>query len=499
MAFSCYIWNMEYVKRLAEHIKLIDKDIEILYGGPEVSYEAEEFLKDSFCDYIIVGEGEETFREFAEYKIGKKSLEDIKGLYYKKEDKILFNGLREEMNMNDLVFPYDNDDNLDHKIVYYEASRGCPFKCKYCLSSVMNGVRFLDVERVKKELKFFIDKKVELVKFVDRTFNCNKQYSIEIWEFLSAQNTKTRFHFEIAADLLSDEEIEVLNKAPKNRFQLEVGVQTSNTKVLKNINRVITFENVAEKVLKVAKNNNVIQHLDLIAGLPEEDYNSFKQSFNDVHSLRPDEIQLGFLKLLKGSSMRDEAKKWGIIYSPYAPYEILKNNDLSYDDLLELKKVEKMVDKYYNSGKFNNVLKFFLDKFNTPFDFYYEIAMYFDKIGYFKRSLNNVEYYKVLLDFNKEKFDNKNEKLLKEIIKYDYLCFNKKKWLPEFLLRDITKEEEREIRKQLKENPIYNKPHIEKFNLDVLEYIKNRQISWNFNYIIFNEEEFGYESNKKLV
>ena len=176
VAFSCYIWNMEYVKRLAEHIKIIDENIEILYGGPEVSYEAQVFLKDSFCDYVIVGEGEATFRDFVKYKLGEKELKDIEGLYYKKNDDIFFNGFRKELNMNDLVFPYDKDDDLDNKIVYYEASRGCPFKCKYCLSSVMNGVRFLDIERVKKELKFFIDKGVELVKFVDRTFNCNFKF-----------------------------------------------------------------------------------------------------------------------------------------------------------------------------------------------------------------------------------------------------------------------------------------------------------------------------------
>lgn len=499
VAFSCYIWNMEYVKRLAEHIKIIDENIEILYGGPEVSYEAQVFLKDSFCDYVIVGEGEATFRDFVKYKLGEKELKDIEGLYYKKNDDVFFNGFRKELNMNDLVFPYDKDDDLDNKIVYYEASRGCPFKCKYCLSSVMNGVRFLDVERVKKELKFFIDKGVELVKFVDRTFNCNKNYSIEIWEFLSKQDTKTRFHFEVAADLLSDEEIEVLNKAPKNRFQLEVGVQTSNHKVLKNINRIITFENVAEKVLKVAKNKNVIQHLDLIAGLPQEDYNSFKKSFNDVHSLNPNEIQLGFLKLLKGSAMRDEAEKWGIVYSPYAPYEILKNNDLSYNDLLELKKVEKIVDKYYNSGKFNNVLRFFLNRYETPFEFYFEMAMYFEKIGHFKRSLGNVEYYKVLLDFNIERFNRENENVLKEIIKYDYLCFNKKKWLPDFLIRDISKEEERNVRLELKKKAPYNKSHIEKFNLDILNYLDKGEVVWIDNYLIFNEEEFGYENNIKFI
>ena len=264
------------------------------------------------------------------------------------------------MNMNNLIFPYkEGDKEIHNKIVYYEASRGCPFKCKYCLSSTADGVRFLDIDRVKKELKFFIDEKVRLVKFVDRTFNCKHDFVKEIWSFLIEQDTETTFHFEISADLLRDDEIDLLNKAPKGRIQLEVGVQTTNNQVLNNINRYVGFETLKDKVVGIAKANNVKQHLDLIAGLPGEDFASFKASFNDVHSIRPDEIQLGFLKLLKGSSMREEAEKWGIVYAPYAPYEILKSKDVSYEELLELKKVEEIVDKYYNSQKFKLIIKYF--------------------------------------------------------------------------------------------------------------------------------------------
>lgn len=354
VAFSCYIWNMEFVNRLAELIKLVDPNIEILYGGPEVSYEGKEFLENHEGEYVIVGEGEKTFREFVLYKLGEGKIEDIKGLNYKRDGKVFENPKRPEMDMNELVFPYTYEEDINNKIVYYEASRGCPFKCKYCLSSVMHGVRFLDVERVKKELKYFMERGLKLVKFVDRTFNCNREYTVELLKYLSEQDTETRFHFEVAADLLTEEQIEILNNAPKGRFQLEVGVQTTNNEVLHNINRYITYENIKEKVLKVASGKNVMQHLDLIAGLPGEDLESFKKSFNDVHAIRPDEIQLGFLKLLKGSSMREEAEKWGIVYSPYAPYEIIRSKDISYEELLLLKKVEAMVDKYYNSCKFNN-------------------------------------------------------------------------------------------------------------------------------------------------
>ncbi|EDT78443.1 B12-binding domain-containing radical SAM protein [Clostridium perfringens] len=494
VAFSCYIWNMEFVNRLAELIKLVDPNIEILYGGPEVSYEGKEFLENHEGEYVIVGEGEKTFREFVLYKLGEGKIEDIKGLNYKRDGKVFENPKRPEMDMNELVFPYTYEEDINNKIVYYEASRGCPFKCKYCLSSVMHGVRFLDVERVKKELKYFMERGLKLVKFVDRTFNCNREYTVELLKYLSEQDTETRFHFEVAADLLTEEQIEILNNAPKGRFQLEVGVQTTNNEVLHNINRYITYENIKEKVLKVASGKNVMQHLDLIAGLPGEDLESFKKSFNDVHAIRPDEIQLGFLKLLKGSSMREEAEKWGIVYSPYAPYEIIRSKDISYEELLLLKKVEAMVDKYYNSCKFNNVIKFFLNIYEKPFDFYYDLAMFFEEKGNFKRSIGNVEYYKILLDFYLEKIGGEDEGLFKEVLKFDYLCFNKKRWLPDFLVRTITKEDEQNIKDSFDRQMPFKKAHIEKFEIDIINYIKNGEINFEPKYLIFDEMNFDYDS-----
>lgn len=494
VAFSCYIWNMEFVNRLAELIKLVDPNIEILYGGPEVSYEGKEFLENHEGEYVILGEGEKTFREFVLYKLGEGKIEDIKGLNYKRDGKVFENPKRPEMDMNELVFPYTYEEDINNKIVYYEASRGCPFKCKYCLSSVMHGVRFLDVERVKKELKYFMERGLKLVKFVDRTFNCNREYTVELLKYLSEQDTETRFHFEVAADLLTAEQIEILNNAPKGRFQLEVGVQTTNNEVLHNINRYITYENIKEKVLKVASGKNVMQHLDLIAGLPGEDLESFKKSFNDVHAIRPDEIQLGFLKLLKGSSMREEAEKWGIVYSPYAPYEIIRSKDISYEELLLLKKVEAMVDKYYNSCKFNNVIKFFLNIYEKPFDFYYDLAMFFEEKGNFKRSIGNVEYYKILLDFYLEKIGGEDEGLFKEVLKFDYLCFNKKRWLPDFLVRTITKEDEQNIKDSFDRQMPFKKAHIEKFEVDIINYIKNGKINFEPKYLIFDEMNFDYDS-----
>lgn len=396
------------------------------------------------------------------------------------------------MDMNQIIFPY-NEEELTNKIVYYEASRGCPFKCKYCLSSTSHGVRFLDVERVKKELKFLTDKKVTLVKFVDRTFNCNPKYAIEIWEYLIKIQGEITFHFEISADLLTDEELDVLSKAPKGRFQFEVGVQTTNPTILNNINRFVTFEEIKEKVLRVKAIKTINQHLDLIAGLPGEDYESFRNSFNDVYSLNIQVMQLGFLKLLKGSDMMNEAEIWGMAYSPYSPYEILRTKDISYEELVKLKRVEKMVDKYYNSQKFSTILNYFVGKFNTPFDFYYELGLFFYEKGYLARKISSVDYYKIFIEFNEDKLK-QEDFALKEIVKYDYLKYNKKKWLPDFLVRDIDKEIEREIRDKFLENNSMknaNSIHIEKFMIDILQYIDNHTICEETHYLVFdiNDEE----------
>ncbi len=484
VAFSTYIWNIEMINRLSNLIKLVDENIEILYGGPEVSYDSQNILKELNGEYIIEGEGEKTYREFVEYKLGERDINTIRGLYYKKDNEILFNGKRPLMNMNEIVFPYEEDENLDNKIVYYEASRGCPFNCKYCLSSTVHGVRFLDAERVKKELKYFIDKEVRLVKFVDRTFNCNHKFTMAIWEFLINQDTKTQFHFEISADILKKAELELLRKAPKDRFQFEVGVQTTNDDVLNRINRFVNFSDIKEKVDELLQIRNIKQHLDLIAGLPGEDYESFKKSFNDVYSISPEEIQLGFLKLLRGSSMREEAEDYGMKYSPYPPYEILKTKDISYYELLKLKKVEEMVDKYYNSQKFNNIIKYLVKKFETPFDFYYELGMYFEKKGYFNRNIGNSEYYRVFLDFNMEILKEDNH-MLKEFLRFDYLSFNKKRGIPEFIKKSIDKELEEKIKEKLRVKYSFKDYYLESFDININKFKEDSIIVKEKDYYLF--------------
>lgn len=500
VGFSCYIWNMDYCISIAALIKLINPEIKVLYGGPEISYDCTKFLKENSGDYVISGEGELAYNDLIkteiEYRKEKLSLDDyllklknIGGLCFKHENTVIFNENRQSVDMNDLVFPYYEDDNLENKIVYYESSRGCPFSCKYCLSSTTKGVKFLDENRVKSELDFLINKGIKLIKFVDRTFNCNSKFAISIWNFIIDKNIDVTFHFEISADVLTDEQIKVLNRAPKGRIQLEVGVQTTNWEILKNINRNVSFDEIKDKVKKIQKFHNINQHLDLIAGLPGEDFESFRNSFNDVYSISPEKIQLGFLKLLKGSSMRDEAEKWGMVYSPYPPYEILKTESISYYELIFLKRIDEVVDKYYNSGKFNNILKYFLNKFNTPFDFYNKLGNFFYDKGYLNRNISAVEYYRVFLEFNKE-FLQEEDFELKEVIKYDYLKFNKKRWLPDFLVRERIKEEESIIKDKIKcgEIEVSEKYHIEKFFIDIEKFKNSSILERKQEYIVFDGE-----------
>ncbi|MDV3427244.1 MAG: B12-binding domain-containing radical SAM protein [Bacillota bacterium] len=504
VCFSTYIWNTEIIKKLAGLIKAVSEKVKILYGGPEVSFDGKEFLEKNEGEYIIEGEGEETFREFIIALHNKKPLVGIKGLYYKEKGSIRYNGKRGNMDMNQVIFPYEENENFDNKIVYYEASRGCPYRCKYCLSSVDRNTRFLNIERVKKDLKYFVDKKVKLVKFVDRTFNINKEFTSDIWEYLIGLGGDTCFHFEISAKLLNDDQIEILKKAPAGKFQFEVGVQTTNEEVLKNINRAGSFSEIKEKVIKVQELKSIKQHLDLIAGLPGEDYESFINSFNQVYCLRGEELQLGFLKLLKGSLMYEEIDYWGIKYSPYPPYEVLKTKDISYFQLQKLKKVEKLVDKYYNSNKFILILEYLINKFDSPYDFYYRLSLYFTKMGYYERPLSNDNYYKALIDFYISEKGQKDS-WFSEILKFEYLKYNKKRGIPDFLKKKIDKEEYNKIKElvlsaglNIDKDSIY----IEKFSINILNYIKSKEMIKEICYGIFNikdEEDIHFFAGNNII
>ena len=407
LCFSCYIWNISFVKELICDLKKILPKTIIWAGGPEVSYDAENFLKEmSEVTGVMCGEGEETFLELVKHyadEENKTALSDIKGIVYREDGTILKNSFREIMDMDKLVFPYKNISLFEHKIIYYESSRGCPFSCSYCLSSIDKKLRFRSLSLVREELQFFLDKKVPQVKFVDRTFNCKKEHALEIWRYIHEHdNGITNFHFEIAADLLTDDEIQLIGEMRPGLIQLEIGVQSTNPQTIQEIRRKTSFEKISEKVKLVQKGQNVHQHLDLIAGLPYEGYESFRKSFCDVYALKPQQLQLGFLKLLKGSYMQEKAKDYECVCKGKEPYEVLKTKWLSYGEICRLKGIEDMVEVYYNSGQFSHTMKAMEEYFSDAFAMYEAMADFYERKGYSSLSHSRIKRYEILTEFLKE-------------------------------------------------------------------------------------------------
>lgn len=402
ICFSCYIWNISFVKELAEDLKKVLPSVPFWAGGPEVSFDAEAFLSvNPAFEGVMVGEGEETFLELAGYYVDhRKSLEQIRGIAFRKENQVLHNGWREIMDLSKVPFPYKDLQDFDHRIIYYESSRGCPFSCSYCLSSVDKKLRFRSLDLVRKELQFFLDHKVPQVKFVDRTFNCKHDHAMAIWKYIvEHDNGITNFHFEIAADLLREEELELMATMRPGLIQLEIGVQSTNLQTLEAIHRKTDFSRICQIVERIHSFGNIHQHLDLIAGLPYEDYDSFHHSFNDVYALRPQQFQLGFLKVLKGSLMKQMEKEYGIVHKEKEPYEVLSTNWITYEDVLNLKKVENMVEVYYNSGQFENSLKYVETLFPDSFTMYEALGRFYEQKGYDCISHNRLRRYEILLEF----------------------------------------------------------------------------------------------------
>lgn len=402
ICFSCYIWNISFVKELAEDLKKVLPSVPFWAGGPEVSFDAEAFLAaNPAFDGVMVGEGEETFLELAGYYVDhRKSLKQIRGIAFRKENQVLHNGWREIMDLSKVPFPYKDLQDFDHRIIYYESSRGCPFSCSYCLSSVDKKLRFRSLDLVRKELQFFLDHKVPQVKFVDRTFNCKHDHAMAIWKYIvEHDNGVTNFHFEIAADLLREEELELMATMRPGLIQLEIGVQSTNLQTLEAIHRKTDFSRICQIVERIHSFGNIHQHLDLIAGLPYEDYDSFHHSFNDVYALSPQQFQLGFLKVLKGSLMKQMEKEYGIVHKEKEPYEVLSTNWITYEDVLNLKKVENMVEVYYNSGQFENSLKYVETLFPDSFTMYEALGRFYEQKGYDCISHNRLRRYEILLEF----------------------------------------------------------------------------------------------------
>ena len=434
VCFSCYIWNISFVRELIRDLDKILPETAFWAGGPEVSYDAEKFLTEMpEMTGVLVGEGEKTVHDLLEYYIdGKGSLGEIRGIAYRDGEEIRHNGWRELMNLSEIPFVYQHLEEFENRIIYYESSRGCPFSCSYCLSSIDKKLRFRDLELVKKELQFFLDHKVPQVKFVDRTFNCKHEHAMAIWKYiLEHDNGVTNFHFEVSADLLRDEEMDLMAKMRPGLIQLEIGVQSTNPETIRAIHRHMDLDKLKRCVDRVHSFRNIHQHLDLIAGLPYEDYDTFHRSFNDVYQMKPDQLQLGFLKVLKGSLMQGEAEKYGIVHKEKEPYEVLSTNWLPYGDVLKLKAVESMVEVYYNSGQFQHTLEYLVPLAKDAFTFYESLGAFYEKKGYSEISHSRMRRYEILLEYLQEETDVSVEKASQKML-YDLYLREKLKKRPSF-------------------------------------------------------------------
>ena len=487
IGISCYIWNMSLVKTLIPTLKKVLPGSTIILGGPEVSYDCEDLLKSLDVDIIMEGEGEVTWKEYLDYRFKQIScMENIKGLVYKSGETVKKNKPRPPLELNDLPFVYSELEDTQHKIIYYEASRGCPFNCQYCLSSVNGSVRFVPIDTVKKHLQYFIDHQVKQVKFIDRTFNAHKAFAIALWDYLiTHDNHYTNFHFEIAAELLDDEMIQLLKLARPGLIQFEIGVQSTNPQVLDTIKRKMSYVKISEVIRKIKTLGNIHQHLDLIAGLPLETYDSFKRSFNDVIALKPEQFQLGFLKVLRGSGLRRDAKKYGLAYKLHPPYEILYTNAITYGEILRLHGIEEMLERYYNSGRFETILTYLFTCFSSAFDFFEKLVIFWEQKGYDTISHNKIAYYLKLVEFI-DSYAHINHELSRELIRFDYLKHESLKEIPSQLqtLEDLDfKKRVNEVLKddaymlviaphlaQLSSRARYRVTHIEYFKYDVYSF-----------------------------
>lgn len=503
VAFSCYIWNIEMVHELAKDLKKIAPQTKIWFGGPEVTYDGKIVLqKNKAVDGVMIGEGEQTFDELAEYYIEKSTaLKDIKGIIYRSsaahdntegEDQIIHTVPRPSMSMNDIPFPYDNMEMFEHKIIYYESSRGCPFRCSYCLSSIDQKVKFRDISLVKAELQVFLDHNVPQIKFVDRTFNANKKHAMDIWTYIKEHdNGVTNFHMEIAADLLTEEEMEFLKTLRKGQVQFEIGVQSTNLDTVSAIHRKMDLDVVFHNVNKIKEGKNIHQHLDLIAGLPLEGVESFRKSFAEVYQLAPDQLQLGFLKILKGSMMAEDVEKYGIVYRDSAPYEVLLTNDLSYEEVIVLKGVCEMVEIYYNSGQFTYTMEYLNHFYENPMDLYLALSEFYEKNGYGMMAHGRIRKYEIVLEFYqsvvmKDKKAQDDLQAFQEILTLDLCSREDMKAKPQFVHDDMEYKLKREWMEKYQVS--YKKARVQEFKYDVFTIVKLGKLVKKSLLIIFDYE-----------
>lgn len=512
VAFSCYIWNIEYVLDVVENLKKVMPEVEIILGGPEVSYRSKEVMTSyPFVDIVMQGEGEKTFYEYLDLKInGNGCLSEIQGITYRKKEgeqeaaMLCENPPREIMSMDEVVFPYENIEDLKNRIIYYETSRGCPFSCSYCLSSIDKTVRLRSLDKVFYELQFFLDKKVPQVKFVDRTFNCNHKHAYAIWEYIGKHdNGITNFHFEISADLVREEDFLLFETFRPGLIQLEIGVQTTNPKTLEAIRRKTDLTKLKEAVARVHKKGNIHQHLDLIAGLPYEDLESFIKSFNDVYAMAPDQLQLGFLKVLSGSYMGETVEENGIVFDSKPPYEVLKTKWMSYEDIIFLSEIEEMVEVHYNSFQFSATVALLEKCFEHPFLLYEKLANYYKKNGLFRGGISRFDRYNILMQFIEEIIDFSivSKEDFVDALTFDLYLRDCVKNPPAFV-KSWSKEENQRFhefydREEVEHTylPDYegyrarqlsNMTHLRKFSIDLQELLKTGKIIHEKQYYLFD-------------
>jgi len=469
VAFSVYLWNFQLVQELSCLLKKVRPNLPILYGGPEVSYDSLHHLQILDGEYIIRGEGEKTYEDFIGSLLHGKNLHEVAGLTFREGDTIFVNPPREKMPMEEVPYPYEEGEDLRGKLAYMEASRGCPYQCSYCLSSAERDLRFLPLAEVKERIEKLLFTGASVVKFIDRTFNIHPEAK-DIWAYLISLDTAVTFHFEIAPDLIKEEHLALLATAPPGRIQFEVGIQSTKKEVLQSIQRYIGFTQVLEKLQRLASLDNIHCHMDLIAGLPYDTLETFKNSFNDVYPLQPGMLQLGFLKIIKGTPMEKDAKGFAMAYSPYPPYEVLETKWMSYETLRHLHKVEDALERYYNSGRFAKTLSYVLADDKDPFAFYEALGLYLEERGQ-GRSLGLKDQFLFLRDFALEYKKPRNQEdvalVLNELLKFDWLSTNKKQYVPEFLQRNHEKNQE--ARKDLLKN-LRMKIHVEIFKMDLWAY-----------------------------
>lgn len=439
IGFSCYIWNIQYIRLFLKDIPKVLPDVKIWMGGPEVYYRAESFLKEEpTVTGVMVGEGEATLAELAEVYGEAEDidirLEQVRGIVFRKNSgEILHTPVRPLLPMDEIPFSYNNLEGMEHRIIYYESSRGCPYSCSYCLSSIDKTVRFRSLDLVMKELDYFLERKVPQVKFVDRTFNCKKSHALAIWRYLlEHDNGVTNFHFEISADLIDEEELEVMEQMRPGLIQLEIGVQTTNPDTITEIRRKMNLDRLKQVVDKINGFHNIHQHLDLIVGLPYENYERFCQSFDDVYWMRPEQLQLGFLKVLTGSYMAEKTQDYGLLYHQEPPYEVLATKWLDYGQVLRLKAVEDMVEVHYNSGQYTETLREMEQHWASPYAMFEALADYYERLGYTGIAINRLTRYEILFGFLQETEPEKTERY-RDLLTYDLYLRENIKSRPAFL------------------------------------------------------------------